>query len=244
MAGAGGGAGGTVEGDLHGEVMMARPWIEQKDEKFSKIVQSAVMTNSPAEIILASGSPRRRDLLAEAGIAFVVEVPGVEEWDQTTHPELGAVEIAMRNAERKAQEVSRRFPDRVVLAADTVVLCQGRLLGKPGSVEEARTMLGWLQGKTHEVVTAVVWLRRDEKTVREAVSRTRVTFRPLDEEAITAYLERVDVMDKAGAYALQECGEMIVERVEGSRTNVIGLPMEIVAAWAGRSAGGVHEPAG
>ncbi|MFH1067393.1 MAG: nucleoside triphosphate pyrophosphatase [bacterium] len=187
------------------------------------------MENEQKLLILASASPRRQQLLREAGVAFRVDAPDVEE--KSEHPDFTPSELAQWNARHKAEVVAARNPDAPVLAADTVVVCEGRVLGKPSDLDEAREMLRWLSGKTHEVLTAVVWLSADRKNNCEAVARTRVTFRVLDEAAISDYLSTVHVLDKAGAYALQENGESIIESIEGSRTNVIGLPMEMVGEW-------------
>lgn len=186
------------------------------------------------ELILASQSPRRRDLLREAGILFRSVSPEVEELSAETHPELPPAELAKINARMKAETVAGHNPESIVLAADTVVYCQGRLLGKPEDLNEAREMLSFLAGNTHEVLTAVIWLNHPANSIKEFIGRTFVTFKPLNPADIDAYLEEVPVLDKAGAYALQEKGESIVERIEGSRTNVIGLPMEPVREWWSR----------
>ncbi|MEM9399728.1 MAG: Maf family protein [Verrucomicrobiota bacterium] len=182
-------------------------------------------------LILASSSPRRQDLLRDAGFYFESEAPCIDEWDSSSHPDMSAIDLAQANARRKAEEVGKRHDQSIVLAADTIVYCEGQILGKPVDLVEARTMLSLLSGKTHEVITAVCWLDTRKKTLKEHVARTWVTFRQLSSQAIDAYLEKVHVLDKAGSYAAQERGEEIIERMEGSRTNVIGLPMEIVSEW-------------
>jgi septum formation protein len=182
-------------------------------------------------LILASISPRRADLLRESGISFRVEPPRVEEWSAEEFPEIQPGELARGNARRKAQAVAERHPGQPVLAADTIVVCEGRILGKPADEEMARQMLGWLSGRTHEVVTAVVLVLPDGKKIRESVVRTRVKFRELGKAEVEAYVREIEVLDKAGAYALQDGGDRLVERVEGSRSNVIGLPMETVLPW-------------
>lgn len=187
--------------------------------------------NQSDQFVLASGSPRRKMLLESEGYRFRIEKPEVEEWDQSTHPELTFLEIASLNAERKALAITEQNPQDWVLAADTVVLCEGKLLGKPADQQEAHKMLSWLSGKTHEVLTSVAWINASQKECQKHHARTHVTFRTLSPQQITDYIEQVPVLDKAGAYALQDRGEDIVERVEGSRTNVIGLPMEIIAQW-------------
>ena len=182
-------------------------------------------------IILASTSPRRADLLRESGVNFQVVKPEVEEWVAADFPEMAPGDLARGNAMLKAKEVAGRHPKKPVLAADTLVACESRVLGKPADESEAKEMLGWLSGRTHEVITAVIFILPLGKKLREAVVRTRVKFRELSEESISGYVWEVEVLDKAGAYALQDGGDRLVEWVEGSRSNVIGLPMEIVLPW-------------
>jgi septum formation protein len=182
-------------------------------------------------LILASASPRRQQLLEEAGIPFQTDPPDIAEWDAASHPELTPAELALANARRKAQAIAPRHPALPVLAADTLVCCQGRILGKPADLNDAAAMLAWLAGRTHEVLTGLVLRDPTTRTLHEHVARTHVTFRPLTPDQIADYLAKVHVLDKAGAYALQEHGFDLVERLEGSRTNVIGLPIEVVTAW-------------
>jgi len=182
-------------------------------------------------LILASTSPRRADLLRESGISFRVEPPQVQEWSAKDFPEIQPGELARGNARRKARAVAEKHPGQPVLAADTIVVCEGRVLGKPADEEVARQMLAWLSGRTHEVLTAAVLVLPDGKKIRESVVRTRVKFRELATAEVEAYVREIDVLDKAGAYALQDGGDRLVERVEGSRSNVVGLPMETVLPW-------------
>lgn len=188
--------------------------------------------------ILASGSPRRRRLLEEAGLAFdVVEAPpGVEEAAGPA-PDAGA--DAARRALLKARRAARMRPDALALAADTVVALGGRTLGKPASAEDASRMLGMLSGRTHEVITAFVLLGPDFR--EEGAAATKVRFREIDGEAIARYVESGEPMDKAGAYAIQGAGGSLVDRVEGSYTNVVGLPL--AEALAALERGGVVEGA-
>jgi len=189
-------------------------------------------------LILASTSPRRADLLRESGISFQVIRPEVEEWTAEDFPEVAPGELARANARRKAKAVVEKNPGKPVLAADTLVICEGKIMGKPADEEMAKLMLGWLSGRIHEVVTAAVLMMPGGKKSREAVVRTRVKFRELGQEEVADYIREVDVLDKAGAYALQDGGDRLVERVEGSRTNVIGLPMETVLPWCEELVGG------
>jgi septum formation protein len=183
-----------------------------------------IQTNSP--LILASASPRRRELLAQMGIAFeVVPSPASELHEE----QLTARELSMLNAWRKARAVARRLPDRLVLGADTLVALGTRVFGKPRSMEEAEGMLAELEGKSHVVVTGVCLMQlRGHREVLFAET-TRVTFRALDREQIRAYLSKVHPLDKAGAYAIQEHGADLILEVAGSYSNVVGLPVDEVA---------------
>ena len=172
-------------------------------------------------IILASGSPRRRELLEQMDIKFRVLTTEVEE----EHGQGRAARaICRRNALAKAFAVAKGNPKETVLGADTLVHLGDDLLGKPASMSEARRMLGRLSGKTHQVTTACALVQGERRRVFSVT--TRVRFRELSARQINAYLKAVPVLDKAGAYAVQEKGEWIVEAVHGSLTNVVGLPVE------------------
>jgi septum formation protein len=175
-------------------------------------------------LILASGSPRRQELLRELGVLFEVVVPPVMELDPAA-TNLTPAEFAVANARLKAEGGELVMPCYWILGADTVVALEGRILGKPKSLEQARDFLRALSGRTHEVITGVALLS-PEGVMESFYEVSRVTFRALTEEVITRYLAEVHVLDKAGGYALQERGEWIVASVEGSRANVIGLPVE------------------
>lgn len=174
-------------------------------------------------LILASASPRRAELLRECGYEFSVLTSPVEE----LAPEhLTAQELCQLNAHRKARAVAKKSPDSLVLAADTLVFLGKEVLGKPASKPDALKMLLRLQGRTHQVVTGVILLHL--RTHRESMFAvcTDVRFRSLSERDAEAYLEKINPLDKAGGYAIQEHGEMIVEEISGSYTNVVGLPLE------------------
>lgn len=175
-------------------------------------------------LILASGSPRRRELLREMGVHFEVVVPPVKEIDPAT-TKLTPAEFAVANARLKADGGELVLPCFWILGADTVVALEGRIFGKPGSMEEAGDFLRALSGRTHEVITGVALLS-PEGEMETLYDVSHVTFHALSEEVIARYLGEVHVLDKAGGYALQERGEWIVASVEGSRANVIGLPVE------------------
>ena len=185
-------------------------------------------------LILASASPRRLELLRQLGVDFKVVPSDVPE---IRHEQLTGWELSQINAYRKARSVGKKFPDTLVLAADTVVCLDTALFGKPASLEEAYQMLEQLEGRTHEVVTAICLLHLREHRQRVFAETTAVTFRPLDAVKIRRYLTRVNPLDKAGAYAIQEEGDLLVERISGSYTNVVGLPVERLTtelqSWAG-----------
>jgi septum formation protein len=174
--------------------------------------------------ILASGSPRRRDLLAEAGFDFEVMAPAVAE---TVSRSLTVRELAVGNATRKALEIARLFPDAVVLGADTLVALRGEVIGKPADLVAATKTLQRLSGQSHEVWTAVCICHLGGKRRHTFHDMSRVRFRPLTDKLIAEYFNKVNPLDKAGAYAAQgESGREIIARIEGSVSNVIGLPME------------------
>jgi len=175
-------------------------------------------------LVLASRSPRRRELLAAAGVRDIfVDSSDTEEIADAS---LGLGPLVLANARAKATEVARSHPRSVVLGADTLVWIDGEPLGKPQSLDEARKMLARLSGRVHEVCTGVHIVRLQPQGQIEFHETTRVRFRLLTPALIDAYLAKVDVLDKAGAYALQEHGDLIIDSVEGSRSNVVGLPVE------------------
>lgn len=174
-------------------------------------------------VILASQSPRRRDLLTEAGVPFSIVVRDTEELKEVSMPPR---ELCLHNAAAKAEAVFREYPDSTVIGADTLVFLAGHPLGKPGNEEEARAMLRLLSGRTHHVCTA--FSIRSPLGMNDLAVLTEVTFRKLTEEDIRRYMGLVHVMDKAGSYALQEHGEMIISSVRGDTDNVIGLPVRDV----------------
>lgn len=173
-------------------------------------------------IVLASGSPRRRDLLASTGIGFEVVVPDV---DESMLPGESPTAYVERVARRKALAVDE--PGAVVIAADTTVVHRGRVLGKPAHPSEAVSMLAALAGESHTVMTGLAVRAGDE--IRSVVGHTRVSCVSLTHSEITAYVATGEPMDKAGAYALQGLGAVFVDSVDGSPSNVVGLPMAPLA---------------
>ncbi|MHC5040483.1 MAG: Maf family protein [Planctomycetota bacterium] len=176
-------------------------------------------------IILASASPRRARLLAEAGVqADVIPSHVPEEIEIPLDP----TELAGAVAERKCDAVAARYHDALVIAADTLVVAKGRALGKPKDLADARRMLRSLSGQSHSVVTAVALEHRREGKKTSFTEESRVLFKDLEEEEIEAYLAAVHVLDKAGAYAIQERPDLLGAHVEGSFSNVVGLPVKRV----------------
>lgn len=179
--------------------------------------------------VLASASPRRREILGTLGLRFDVEVSAI---DEATVPDETAADYVLRIARDKARTVASRIAERddadarAVLAADTTVVVDGEILGKPEDDADARRMLRALSGRAHEVLTAIVVVTRErgETLVRGRVVRTEVVFRALEEAAIDAYLASGEHRDKAGAYGIQGLAMGFVTDLRGSYTNVVGLP--------------------
>ncbi len=170
-------------------------------------------------IILASGSPRRRDLLTMLGLSFTVRPAQTEErFDPGAPPQ----EEVLRVARAKAA-AANAAPDKLVIAADTIVVLDGRVLGKPRDEADALAMLTALSGRTHEVFTGVS-VRRGEQEAGQTV-RSAVTFRPCSERELRAYIATGEPMDKAGAYGAQGIASIFVERIDGDFYNVMGLPL-------------------
>lgn len=179
-----------------------------------------------APLVLASTSPRRRMLLDQAGITFDVHPPQVAE---THRPSEAAPDLAARLAKEKAMAVAEQLgsaSQRVVLGADTIVVLDDDVLGKPRDATHAMRMLTRLCGRTHRVITAVAVARSDTLSLRELQVESWVAMRRADADEIRAYVATGEPLDKAGAYAVQGEGRRFVTHVEGSETNVIGLPVE------------------
>jgi septum formation protein len=184
------------------------------------------------KLILASASPRRHELLLEAGVAHEIVLSAVDE---------RAIDIAaprqfvLAAARAKALDVARRFPGRLVLGADTVIAFEGEVIGKPGTPARTRAVLARLSGKTHEVLTGVALVRLAPAWSREAVVSSSVTFKALTLEDIEWYVASGEGDDKAGGYAIQGKGARLIAGTEGSFTNIVGLPMETVGDFLAQS---------
>ena len=173
-------------------------------------------------VILASASPRRKELLEHIGIKFAVVPSHAEE---AVTEMMTAVEISQLNAYRKARAVAKHHPDALVIGVDTVVALGTRLFAKPADMADAERMILELSGKSHHVVSGVCLIHQRKHRQSLFADRTEVTFRSLNYAQIRRYLSLIKPLDKAGAYAIQDHGELIVERVDGSLTNVVGLPL-------------------
>lgn len=177
-------------------------------------------------VYLASASPRRGILLKQLGIPFSVLVRPVEE---SLNERVPSGRQAEALAERKARAAAREVGEGLVIGADTIVACRGRVLGKPVNPEDAEKMLGFLQGKEHEVFTGLAVVQKPSLRTVAAYGRTRVEFKPLAPEQISRYVATGEPLDKAGAYAIQGLGAVFIERIEGCYFNVVGLPLALLA---------------
>jgi septum formation protein len=175
---------------------------------------------SICRVVLASGSPRRHQLLNLIGIEHEVNPANI---DETMRPREAPRRHAERLAREKAATVAVRDPDLITIGADTVVVINRKVLGKPADTNDAARMLGMLSGREHTVITAIAVARG--RKLRSAIEEVRVKFRRLREDEIEAYIATGEPMDKAGAYGIQGFGATIVERIEGDYFAVMGLPL-------------------
>lgn len=178
------------------------------------------------ELILASSSPRRCELLKQLGLNFRTLVCQV---DETSPSGVSPFELVELLAVRKAMAVARMLDEGIVIGADTVVVWRGQVLGKPSGQEDAVEMLRRLQGTTHEVYTGVALVDANSRKVLIEHEKTRVFFRSIDEEEIRRYVATGEPMDKAGAYAVQGLAAIFMRSLEGCYTNVVGLPLARLA---------------
>ena len=180
-------------------------------------------------MILASTSPRRYDLMTEAGYDFTVVPADVEELADERPPSLPA--LTESNATLKANHVAAANPGQLCIGADTLVYIGDTALGKPADLDQAFAMLERLVGRTHQVCTGVCFARTGSAPLEHRFHDiTHVTFKPLTADEIRHYLSVIDPLDKAGAYAAQDHGHLIIDKTQGSYSNVVGLPMERLAA--------------
>jgi len=177
--------------------------------------------------ILASASPRRRHLLAEAGYEFTVVHPHIDE-SSFSADQIDSCKYAEQLALAKAKSVTQNHPDSLVIGADTIADFQGRIIGKPADAKEARQIIQKLFSSPHKVITGIAICRLHNGIEIVAHDSTTVFPKPLTKEQITEHIKSNSWKDKAGAYAIQENGDEYIERIEGSLTNVMGLPMELL----------------
>ena len=174
-------------------------------------------------MILASRSPRRKVLLNRCGVEFYIYDAAVGEL--TPESGIPVEKLPAANAGLKAGCVAEKFPQELVLGADTMVICDGIAYGKPADEKESFRMLKTLSGKTHQVITGVA-LICESRNIREVWSEiTHVHFKELSDDTIRQYIQQVYTLDKAGAYAIQEHGDLIIDHIDGEIENVIGLPL-------------------
>ena len=185
-------------------------------------------------LILASGSPRRRELLDLMGLTYTVETPDVDE-SFSGRPS----ETVMEVSRRKAAAVAARHSDSIIIAADTLVFADGAL-GKPHTPERAKEMLRSLAGNWHHVYTGITVINTRSGRILRNVDKTRVHLVPMTEQEIDAYVATGEPLDKAGAYGIQGMGGMFVDRIDGSYSNVVGLPMSMLRIMLAQ-VGGVDE---
>jgi septum formation protein len=178
--------------------------------------------------ILGSGSPRRRELLGQIMSDYSVEVSDAEEI--FSHPK-GTLALVMENARIKASSVAQSNLQHWVLGADTLVALEERVLGKPKSIGEATEMLQFLSGQTHQVSTGLCLINRTLDYEETRVETSQVTFKEINDSTIAEYFKEVNPLDKAGSYAIQTRPDLIIKKFEGSHSNVIGLPLELLEGW-------------
>jgi septum formation protein len=184
------------------------------------------------DLVLASASPRRKELLSILGIPFSVIPSSIDETPSAGEtPET----FVVRMAKEKCAEVASRVSHSVVLSADTVVTIDGEILGKPVDISEAATMLRKLSGRDHWVYTAVCVLNQAKEETFEGLDRTRVWFDPLDDATIHDYIHRENVFDKAGAYGIQDYAGVFIPKIEGNYFNVMGFPLPLVHSLLNRA---------
>jgi septum formation protein len=177
------------------------------------------------KLILASSSPRRADILRRASVSFEIKVPpNLNEESSSSHP----AEHVLALSRLKATSVANQLKEGIILGADTIVVLDGRILGKPKDQKEAFAILKKLSARTHTVYTGVTLVNKHNGKVISDYDSTQVTFNRLDEKQILSYVETAEPMDKAGAYGIQGMGSFLVQSIQGSLNNVIGLPTELL----------------
>ena len=185
------------------------------------------------KLILASGSPRRSEIMNSVGWEFTKAIPNIDESEREGE---SPVDYVRRLAQEKAEAIAHMYPDEMVLAADTTVVIDEQIIGKPSSESDARRMIMMLSGNWHEVLTGVA-VSSDGK-IEMGLQRTRVKFAPMNDAEIDFLVEKGDPLDKAGAYAVQAQAALFIEGIEGDYWNVVGLPISLVYEMVGRMVSG------
>jgi septum formation protein len=180
------------------------------------------MYHTLGKIVLASASPRRQSYLSDLGIDYTVSIPAIDEEPRRREP---SFEYVARMAEKKARAVQSSHPQAWIIGADTIICFEDRILGKPKDVEHAVSMLLALSGKEHSVISGVSVVNIEKRIAITRVVTTAVQFAPFNEIKARAYIACKESMDKAGAYAIQGKGACLVEAINGSYSNVVGLPL-------------------
>jgi septum formation protein len=175
------------------------------------------------KLVLASGSPRRSEIMNSVGWEFYKDVPDIDESELDGED---PSDYVSRLAEEKARSIGGRHPGEIVLGADTTVVIHERIIGKPVDLEDARRMIGMLSGNWHEVLTGIAVVRNGNAEV--GIQRTRVKFAEMNDDEIDFLVEKGDPLDKAGAYAVQAQAALFIEGIEGDYWNVVGLPISLV----------------
>ena len=185
------------------------------------------------KLILASGSPRRSEIMNSVGWEFTKAIPNIDESEREGE---GPVDYVRRLAQEKAEAIAHSYPGEIVLAADTTVVIDEQIVGKPVDESDARRMIKMLSGNWHDVLTGVA-VSRDTK-LEVGLQRTRVKFAPMNDVEIDFLVEKGDPLDKAGAYAVQAQAALFIEGIEGDYWNVVGLPISLVYEMVGRMVNG------
>jgi septum formation protein len=193
------------------------------DDYFLMYKEDKTFANQPKHLLLASASPRRAELLQRMGLRFEIRPTHVEEDDSGSE---GPERMVLENAKLKAFTLAQQVPDALVLGSDTTVAIDAQVLSKPVDLVDARRMLHMLSGRTHTVYTAVALYWTAGNLAHVFVERSEVCFQKLDDARIETYFKLVNPLDKAGAYGIQVGRELIIDRVEGSVENVMGLPIQ------------------
>lgn len=184
------------------------------------------MLKNTRKIILASNSPRRRELLEKIGLKFEAEDSG---YTEKINPELEPEKLVKFLSLEKAKAAAKKHLNAIIIAADTLVVYQDKILGKPKTIKHAYRMLQLLNNKKHSVFTGFTILDTKNKKTISKVVETKVYFRKLSEKEIENYIQSENPLDKAGAYAIQNLGELLIKKIEGNYSNIVGLPMSELA---------------